>query len=69
MIRSTNLRRNWYRKAAKEKGRLAALGYHPEVIRLYGLALRDLSRESRMRRFEQAFEEFKNAPEQLRLFP
>lgn len=66
--RSANRRRKWYRRAAKEKGRLAALGYDPEVIRLYGLALRDLRREDRMQRFYKSFDEALKAPEQLCLF-
>lgn len=67
--RSSACLRYWYRKAAKEKGHLLALGYSLEVVRLYGLALRDTSREVRRVRFEQAFDEFQNGPKQLRLFP
>jgi len=61
-------RRRWYRRAAKEKGLLQALGYSFEVVRLYGLALRDPSREERYKRFEEAFEEWKYGPKQLSLF-
>lgn len=60
--------RKWYRVAAKEKGRLAALGYSREVIRLYGLHLRDTTREKRLQRFELAFDEFLHGPKQLSLF-
>lgn len=58
--RNVNKRRTWYRKAAKEKGRLVALGYHPEVVRLYALHLRDTTREARLQRFEDAFREYAN---------
>jgi len=68
MVRFVNRRRKWYRRAAKEKARLAGLGFHPEVVRLYALHLRDTSRESRLIRFEQAFHEYANAPKQLTLF-
>lgn len=67
-VRSVNRRRGWYRKAQKEKARLAGLGYHREVVRLYALYLRNPFRESRLHRFEQAFEEYRNAPRQLELF-
>ena len=67
-FRSQNLRRQWYRYAAKEKGRLAALGYDSEVIRLYALYLRDPRREKRLERFLEAFEESINGPRQLQLF-
>jgi hypothetical protein len=66
--RFVNKRRKWYRKAAKEKARLAGLGYHPESIRLYALHLRDTTRENRLFRFEQFFEESQNFPKQLTLF-
>lgn len=67
--RSSACLRRWYRVAAKEKGRLAALGWSDEVIRLYGLHLRDTTRHHRLVRFEQAFDEHLNGPKQLRLFP
>lgn len=60
--------RKWYRVAAKEKGRLAALGWSGEVVRLYGLHLKNPARETRMQRFEEAFDEFLNGPRQLTLF-
>jgi len=66
--RSANRRRNYYRKAAKEKGQLVALGYSLEVVRLYALWLRDPRREIRYERFLQAFDEHLNGPRQLRLF-
>lgn len=65
--RSACLRR-WYRVAAKEKGRLAALGWSGEVVRLYGLHLRDTTREQRLQRFQMAFDEYLNGPRQLTLF-
>lgn len=61
--------RRWYRRASKEKGHLLALGYSGEVVRLYGLYLRDTARQHRRMRFEQAFDEYLNGPKQLRLFP
>ena len=66
-----NKRRNWYRKAAKEKGHLLALGYCPEVIRLYALYLRDLKRPNRYDRFCKAFQDSLTRPPdpvQLKLF-
>lgn len=60
--------RNWYRHAAKEKARLAGLGYSPEVLRLYGLLLRNPSLERRRNRFEEAFDEWRYGPRQLTLF-
>lgn len=59
----TPLRRA-YRKAAKEKARLAGLGWDQELIRLYGLYLTNPRREKRLQRVEEWFER----PEQLRLF-
>lgn len=56
--------RRYYRKAQKEKGRLAALGHDPEVIRLYRLHLRKPHCQVRYYRFEQQF----YAPYQLPLF-
>lgn len=56
--------RKWYRKAAKEKGRLAALGYDPELIRLYRLWMRRPDCERRQNRFYEHLER----PEQLTLF-
>lgn len=53
--RSANRRRRWYRRAAKEKGQLVALGWCCEVVRLYGLHLRDPARFSRRKRFEEVF--------------
>lgn len=66
--RSSSCLRRWYRVAAKEKGRLAALGWSGEVVRLYGLYLRDTSREKRLQRFELAFDEYLHGPKQLSLF-
>lgn len=66
--RSVNRRRNLYRKAAKEKGQLVALGYSCEVVRLYALWLRDPSRENRYERFLSAFDHHLNGPKQLTLF-
>lgn len=60
--------RRWYRVAAKEKARLAGLGYSQDVIRLYGLYLRNPARETRLQRFENAFDEYLNGPRQLSLF-
>ena len=57
-------RRKHYRRAAKEKARLAGLGWDQELIRLYGLYLRNPMREKRLQRVEEWFER----PEQLRLF-
>lgn len=65
--RSACLRR-WYREAAKEKGHLLALGYSGEVVRLYGLHLKNPARENRMQRFQEAFDEYLNGPRQLTLF-
>ena len=56
--------RKAYRRAAKEKARLAGLGYERELIRLYGLYLKNPRREQRLERVEEWFER----PEQLRLF-
>ena len=61
--------RFWYRRAEKEKGQLLALGYSREVVRLYGLYLKNPAREVRLQRFHDAFEEFLYGPRQLRLFP
>lgn len=66
--RSHNKRRNHYRKAAKEKGHLVALGYSREVVRLYALYLRNPAREDRLARFRQAFADHINGPRQLTLF-
>ena len=66
--RSHNKRRNHYRKAAKEKGQLVALGYSREVVRLYALWLRDPRREDRYKRFLEAFQEWQYGPKQLALF-
>lgn len=66
--RSSACLRRWYRVAAKEKGRLAALGWSGEVVRLYGLYLRNPSREYRLQRVEVAFDEFLHGPKQLCLF-
>lgn len=67
-IRSVNRRRTWYRRAAKEKARLAGLGWDREVIRLYALYLKDPTREYRLERFYEAFEEVLRGPRQLCLF-
>lgn len=56
--------RKHYRRAAKEKGRLAALGYDQELIRLYRLALKKPGCEIR----EKRFREHLHAPEQMTLF-
>lgn len=66
--RQTNKRRRWYRLAAKEKGRLAALGFDRDVVRLYCLWLRDPSLEYRYHRFRAALDEAQNGPKQLCLF-
>ena len=63
--RSANRRRRWYRYAAKEKARLAGLGWSLEVVRLYGLHLRDTTREPRRYRFEKALYESEYWPVQL----
>lgn len=60
--------RRWYRKAEKEKGHLLALGYSLEVVRLYGLHLKNPARETRLQRFQEAFDEYLNGPRQLSLF-
>lgn len=60
--------RRHYRRAAKEKAALRGLGWSPEVIRLYCLALKDTRREHRRYRFVDAFEEAANGPKQLSLF-
>ena len=57
-------RRRHYRQAAKEKGRLAALGYDQELIRLYRLVLKNPHCERR----EKRFHEHLHAPEQMTLF-
>lgn len=57
-------RRRHYRKAQKEKGRLAALGFDPEAIRLYRLHLIRPDCETRYQRFLDVFD----APYQLTLF-
>ena len=62
--RSASDRRKHYRRAAKEKGRLAALGWDREIIRLYGLWLRRPGREVRYERFKNEFQR----PEQMTLF-
>lgn len=54
----------YYRRARKEKARLAGLGWGPELVRLYCLHLRDLRRPGRYQKFLQEF----NKPEQLTLF-
>lgn len=56
--------RKHYRKAQKEKGRLAALGHDLEAIRLYRLYLRNPRLEHRYKRFEEHF----HKPIQLALF-
>lgn len=66
--RSANQRRRWYRYAAKEKARLAGLGIPCEVIRLYGLSLRNPRSEERRQRFEQVFKDAEKWPVQLSLF-
>jgi hypothetical protein len=48
--------RKWYRKAAKEKGRLKALGYDPELIRLFCLHMRRPNNEKREKRFSDYLE-------------
>lgn len=53
-----------YRRALKEKGRLAALGYDSELIRLYRLHLKRPRCEKRQKRFEEEFER----PLQMTLF-
>lgn len=68
MMRSLNRRRNWYRKAAKEKARLAGLGYALEVVRLYALYLANPTRENRFKRFVEAFHKPVEKPMQLELF-
>lgn len=60
--RSVNRQRKWYRQAAKEKARLAGLGFDPEVIRLYALSLKDTRREQRRQRFEEEFHAAKERP-------
>jgi hypothetical protein len=60
---AAELRRH-YRKAEKEKGRLAALGHDTEAIRLYRLWCKRPKCEKRLERFEQFFEE----PRQMPLF-
>lgn len=60
--------RRWYRAAAKEKGRLAALGVDPDVVRLYGLYLRNPRLEYRFDRFAEAFAKTPKCPVQLSLF-
>ena len=60
--------RKAYRVAAKEKARLRGLGYHPEVVRLYGLWLRCPDNEARRQRFEKTFHESGGWPVQLELF-
>lgn len=57
-------RRRHYRRAQKEKARLAGLGFHPEAIRLYRLHLMRPDCETRYARFLAVLE----APEQLTLF-
>jgi hypothetical protein len=57
-------RRKHYRRALKEKARLAGLGYDREVIRLYRLWLKRPWCQVREKRFHEAFE----SPEQLTLF-
>lgn len=57
-------RRKAYRRAAKEKARLAGLGWDQELIRLYGLYLTNPRREKRLQRVEEWFDRL----EQLRLF-
>ena len=61
---SSRVRRH-YRRAAKEKARLAGLGHDSELVRLYCLHLADPRREQRKIRF---FEHL-SQPEQLSLFP
>ena len=56
--------RKHYRRAQKEKGRLAALGHDLEAIRLYRLHLRNPRLEHRLKRFEEHF----HKPIQLALF-
>lgn len=62
--RGSSAVRRHYRKAQKEKGRLAALGHDPEAVRLYRLWLRSPRREDRLKRFNDHFEK----PIQLTLF-
>lgn len=66
--RTHNKRRKWWRHAAKEKARLAGLGYDQEVLRLYCLYLRNPQNEQRLQRFENAFDEWVKGPRQLTLF-
>lgn len=47
--------RTWYRKAAKEKGHLVALGWSPEIVRLYAFYLQNPDDEKREKRFRNAF--------------
>jgi hypothetical protein len=62
--RSLSARRTIYRRIAKEKGHLVALGWSEEVIRLYGLWLKNPSLQRREKRFHEAF----NKSLQLPLF-
>lgn len=67
MIRASRFHRHirkHYRRAQKEKGRLAALGYDLEAIRLYRLWLRNPRLEHRFKRFEEHF----HKPVQMTLF-
>lgn len=56
--------RRHYRRAQKEKARLAGLGYDPELIRLYCLWMRQPGSEVR----EKRFHEHLRKPRQLSLF-
>lgn len=52
MSRSDASRRRWYRRAAKEKRRLAALGFDAELVRLYCLHLCNLRSDRRFQRYQ-----------------
>lgn len=66
--RQINKRRRWYRLAAKEKARLAGLGYDQEVTRLYCLWLRNPRLERRRDAYYHAFDCLLHGPYQLPLF-
>lgn len=52
MSRGQARRRRWYRRAEKEKRRLAALGVDAELVRLYCLHLCNLRSERRLKRYQ-----------------
>jgi hypothetical protein len=60
-------RRRHYRRAQKEKARLAGLGYQREVIRLYCLSMKNPKNEARRKRFEEYFVESLYHPRQLQV--